>query len=456
MTSLTQVVARYCVDQDERVPSAAMDMAKRVLLDELGCMVLGRRLPPGRLIADYVSTFGGRDEAAVVGVPGLRVPSPLAALANGTSSHADELDGSHVTEGHPGASIVASALAIAEAHEASGTALLAAIVLGYDIGTRLVDAAGGRRRLIKDRHVHSDFLHAYAVAAGCGALLQLSAEEMRHALALAATWSPATPAVFFGEKRHMSKALNCGVIAHAGISAALLARRGFEGHEEVLEAPDGLADVWMDGEPPVGAFADLGQRYAIQDTNFKFFSAGYPIHAPLRAALDLMQGHGLAPADIVDVEVRMTTNSAEIVDRRAMPSICIQDMLSVGMVHGKLGFEEAHDDSLRELAEVRRLREAIVVVADPELDAENPRGRGAKVRIRTAAGAEHARAQPYPPGHCRAGDATWDALAAKFVSSVSGFWSAGEAEAVVRIVGELDAHGDVEALVAACDGAARG
>ncbi|HEV7649052.1 MAG TPA: MmgE/PrpD family protein [Actinophytocola sp.] len=446
---LTERLARYCVERSTDLPAAVSEQAKWVLLDELGCVVAGRGLPPGRLIAEYVAALGGSEQSTVVGVGDLRVPEANAALANATSSHADEIDGSHVTEGHPGASIVATALAVAQARQRTGKELLSAIVLGYDIGTRLVEAAGGRRHLITTRHVHSDFLHTFACAAAAGTLLGLSVDEMRHAFALAAAWSPATPAVFFAEREHLSKALNCGIVAQAGTSAAVLAASGFQGHDSAFEAPDGVLDVWTGGHVGPEWFADLGTRAAIEDVNFKFFSAGYPIHAPLRAGLDLLAEHGIEPVDIVRIEAHLTTNSAEIVDDRAMPSICLQDMLAVGLVHGRLGVAEAHDAALLDLPEVRRLRELISVVAAPDLDAANPRGRGGRLHIWTSDGTEHARLQEYPPGHCRAGDTSWDALVEKFLDNAGATLGRGPAEEVVAAVARLDAGGDVADLVAA-------
>lgn len=93
--------------------------------------------PRSCLVGEYVAALGGSEQSTVVGFGGPRVPEANAALANATSSHADEIDGSHVTEGHPGASVVATALSVAEARQRTGAELLSAIVLGYDIGTRL-------------------------------------------------------------------------------------------------------------------------------------------------------------------------------------------------------------------------------------------------------------------------------------------------------------------------------
>ena len=59
-------------------------------------------------------------------------------------AHADETDDSHAPSlTHPGCAIVPAALAMAERTRSGGTALLRAVALGYDIGTRASLALGG-------------------------------------------------------------------------------------------------------------------------------------------------------------------------------------------------------------------------------------------------------------------------------------------------------------------------
>jgi 2-methylcitrate dehydratase PrpD len=277
----TDAFARYAAESAfPALPAAAVEQTKLIVFDELACAYVGRELPPGQLTARYVRGLGAVGASTVTGTPMRTAPS-LAALANGTAGHGDEFDGAHVTDGHPGASVVHASLAVAEAASATGADLINAVALGYDVGTRLVHAVGGAYSLRHRHHVHSDHLHAYGVAAAAARLMRLSADGQRHALALTAGQAGGL-AVIFAERRHMSKSLSNGLAAQAGVMAAVLAAAGLEGHDAILDAQHGPLD-WSE-DVPGDLGADLGSEFAVMGANFKFFSAGYPIPAPVAEA----------------------------------------------------------------------------------------------------------------------------------------------------------------------------
>lgn len=413
-TTLTRVLADHVAGTTfEALPGDVVERAKLIIFDELACAVLGRELIAGSLIARFVAQMGGNGDATVVGTS-LATPTALAALANGTAGHADEFDGAHVTDGHPGAVIVHAALAVGEARRARGADLILAVANGYDVGTRLVGAMGGAFPLRRTHHVHSDHLHGFGAAMACGRLMGLGSDGLRHAAALAAGHAGGL-AVVFEERRHMSKALSTGQAAFAGTTAALLAGLGFEGHDDVFDSRHGplgwAADIERARDVLV---ADLGRAHAVMGANFKFYSAGYPIHAPVEAAIAILDEHALAPEDVAAVTIRLTTHTADTVSNRDMPSICVEDMVSVAMVHGRLGYEEAHSSAALARPEVKALRPKIRAVADPEMDRTQPHGRGARVEIETTAGARHEKAIDHPKGHSRRGGVDWAALRGKW------------------------------------------
>jgi len=410
--TITESIVHYAAgSRFEDLPAEVVERVKFIVFDELACAVIGRELIAGDLIARFVGRMGGLGEAAVIGSH-FRAPVPFAALANGTAGHADELDGAHVTGGHPGAVIVHAATAVAEMRRSNGKALISAISLGYDIGTRLVDAAGGAFDLRNRQHVHSDHLHAFGAAISSSRLLGLDVDGIRHATALAAS-SCGGLAVIFEERRHMSKALSTGQAAFAGTSAALMAALGFEGHDNVFDSEHGPLSWGVEGRKEK-MLKELGSDYAVMGSNFKFYSAGYPIHAPVEAALNILDKNGLETTDIDSVSVHMNTGAANTVNNREMPSICIQDMLAVAIVKGALSFDMAHSNEVLSMPEVRRLRKVIKVVVDEELDRLQPRGRGAKVVIFTKSGVQHEEWIPYPKGHALRGGVGWAELYEKW------------------------------------------
>ena len=151
------------------LPAKVTEMTKHHLLDTLAAMVSGSRLLPGEARARLHQGAGRREEACV---PGSRIVTTVvnAALAGGMLAHADETDDSHAPSlTHPGCGIVPAALAMAEREQAGGTALLRAVALGYDIGTRLSPALGGYAFSEAGHDTHA-FGPMFGAAAAAGAL----------------------------------------------------------------------------------------------------------------------------------------------------------------------------------------------------------------------------------------------------------------------------------------------
>jgi len=426
------------------LPDEVIDRTKRIIADELGCMVLGSTLPPGQRMREFVTSVGGAAESTVIG--GRLAPAGFAALVNGTASHADELDGVHSTQGHPAGTSVAGSLAIGEASGAAGQDFINAVVISFDVGCRVLAGLGGGQLLRVERHQHSSALYALGVAAAAGRLLDLDELRLQYAMALAML-NISVPAAFFGEHSHMSKAMNQGQSSYAGVTGALLAAHGIEAYEGVVERKDGLIDGLRTSHTDVSAMTEgFGQTFPILDAGFKYYSAGYPIHAPLYGALALMSDHHLAPEDIAKVRVGMPPASADLVDERQMPSICLQDMLSVGITLGRLGHEDASDASVVERADVRRLRGRIELVRDPDLGPRAVERRAAWVEIETTTGRRHRGAERIAPGHWEGGGMPWEDLREKFRSLVSPRLGASVSTRVLAVVEGLEALEDVREL----------
>jgi len=108
---------------------------------------------------------------------------------------------------------------------------------------RTVEACGGLFA-VKDRFgLNSDFLYALGCAAAASRLLGLDALRHCHAMALT-SFSTNALGAFYAEKRHISKSLCNGQFASAGVTGALMAATGLEGHEDILGAPFGVLHAW--------------------------------------------------------------------------------------------------------------------------------------------------------------------------------------------------------------------
>ena len=411
--SETLTLARYAASTScSDIPSEVKERAKQVIFDEIAGAYFSRRSLAGSLAAKYAAQAGGPAEARIYAT-GQRVSAPNAALANGAAGHGEEVDGAHVVGGHPAASIVHAAVATAERQRATGADLLNAVVLGYDVGIRVVEACGGLFSVKNRFGLNSDFLYAFGCTAAASRLLGLDALRHCHAMALTSFGTNALSA-FYAEKRHISKSLCNGQHAAAGVTGALMAAVGLEGHEDIIGAPYGVLHAWGLAEHRDAITRGLGENYAIMGSNFKFINAGYPIHSPVEAALTLVAQHGIEVDAIESIYVGMPTNTMKVVDGRDMHNICLQDMLSAALVQGGLKLRESPFPGVLSNPAFSRLRPRVTLQGDADLDRDQPSGRGAIVRITTVGGSTVSHRVDHPRGHSLRGGVTWDELAVKW------------------------------------------
>src|SRR5688572_6712075 len=183
---ITGRLAGYMVDARERaLPPPAAEAAKHRILDTLAAMVSGSHLKPGEMAIRYARSQGGVEEASVV-TTDIRTSAVNAALANAMFAHADETDDFHPeTKAHPGCAVVPAALAMGEREARSGTELLRAVALGYDLSCRFLLA-------LDADHVRATHRSAEGTASTLGAvgaaasLARLDEAGMRYALSYAA------------------------------------------------------------------------------------------------------------------------------------------------------------------------------------------------------------------------------------------------------------------------------
>jgi 2-methylcitrate dehydratase PrpD len=154
---------------------------------------------------------------------------------------------------------------------------------------------------------------------------------------------------------------------------------GFSGVDDVFSGPRNFFDAFG-GDPAILA-RDLGTTFEIMHCAIKKWSVGSPIQAPLDSLEALMRSHNLSAEQIASIEVHVSDKEAHIVDSRSMPDICLQHLLAVLLLDGRLTFRSSHDYSRMADESVLAQRRKITLVHDPDL----PRREGA-VRVVTTTG----------------------------------------------------------------------
>ncbi|MCW5574727.1 MAG: MmgE/PrpD family protein [Burkholderiales bacterium] len=385
----------------EDIPAEAVARIKLSLLDSLGCCLYGATLPWTRKVAELADAEGAQPVATLIGL-GRKTSPALAALVNGTSGHAFELDDIHKESiVHVGSIATPVALNLAEAKVAgggkvSGRDLLTAMVAGYEIGHRVGNAA---TMSLFFRGFHPQGTSgAFAAAATAARMLDLDAVQFQHALGMAGSQAGGLMAAQEGA---MVKRFHSGRAAQSGVYAAQLASRGFTGILDALEAPyGGYLATYSDKPDPSRLTAGLGnagpgRTWETLNVGYKPHASVTSIHSVLDALSELMQEHGIKAADIAKVEAGLSpmTHVHCAWEYKAQGVTAAQMNLYYGMAVIALD-GAAFTEQFREarLADPRILDfiQRITATVDPEIEKMGaPFRHASRVRITTRDGKVH-------------------------------------------------------------------
>jgi 2-methylcitrate dehydratase len=227
-------------------PQRAIERAKLLLLDTLGCGFAALDDECARAVLATLGALGEKPRCTVLGHRhGMSAPS--AVLANGTLIRVLDLNdyvvGAHPQSGarggHPSDNIPV-ALATAELARSNGRDLLAAIVLAYEIYGR------GKALMAADSIWDGITISGIVAPAVAGWLLRLTEEKLAHAIALSAARA-ATPVAVREGGISAAKNIANALIAQNGMQATLLAAQGVTGPLDLFEAERGLRAVFPRG-----------------------------------------------------------------------------------------------------------------------------------------------------------------------------------------------------------------
>ena len=367
------------------LPETVVEKGKQMILDTLAAMISGSELPPGKFAVQFARAYGGPRVSTVVGSNVVCGPIE-AALANGILAHSDETDDSHSpSQSHPAASVVPSALAVGEKFGIDGTRFLRSVVLGYDVGPRFTMTLGKVEYMAASHRSTHALSGTFGSAAASGCAAGLSARQMRWLLSYTAQQASGI-ATWQRDTDHIEKAFDfAGMSARDGVTAALLVQAGATGVDDVLSGADNLFLAFQPMNDPAMFTSGLGERYEITRTNVKKWTVGSPIQAPLDALEALMKANGFTAAQVAEVEVRVASNEARIVDNRDIPDICLQHMLAVMLLDKTVTFRSAHDEARMQDRATLAERAKVKLIQDTELDPLLPK-RAAIVTVKLADG----------------------------------------------------------------------
>lgn len=353
------------------LPERTKQVVRLAILDTVGCGVYGYATPWTQALLQWAQAGKGSGHARAWNDTQRALRAADAALVNGTSSHAFELDDYHNAKLHPGAVVIPAALALAEELDAPGERIVTAIAAGYEVMIRSSLALNPSAARLRGWHL-TGVCGPFGAAVACAVLMGLDAERTAWALGLAGTQGAGLWA--FNADGTMSKRLHAGKAAHSGVLAAELAAAGFSGPTQIYETDDGgFLKAYSDASNAAPLTHELGKVYHLDATSIKPYSCCGSTHAYIDAALQLRQRLGNAwdaarpvkvgMSKVVDVQCGFQYAPGTALNAQMSLRYCLAAALNDGQVL-PAQFSEAkmHDPALGALAAKLEL------VDDPALD----------------------------------------------------------------------------------------
>jgi 2-methylcitrate dehydratase PrpD len=353
------------------VPERVRARAKLLLLDAIGCALGGTRTDLGT--AAVRALYGqSRGRSTCVGQ---RTPIAArdAALLNAILINALDYDDDNGV-GHPSASVLPAALAVAEEQAQTGGETLLAYVLGYEVSSRVGRAiwpSPERYEAVWGVGTHQT-LGAVAAAAK---LYGLEGDRLLNAFGIAGSAAPVPSALKWNwESRPLGWVKDAVAWpAQSGVMSATLARHGFEASRDILDGPHGF---WVmassDRFEPDIITDGLGEHYFVAESATKPYPSCRFTHSMLEAIQRVVRTHGLQADEVDEVTVRSVTDVREYLsDPDPQSSVDAQfsahftaALMLQGITPGPDWFaaETLHDSRVRDMA--RRVR----LVANPQFD----------------------------------------------------------------------------------------
>ena len=244
MAGETKALAEFATAlRYEDIPAPAVAIAKACIIDTVGVVLFGSTLPWSKIVADYVHHVGD-GPSTVLGSAFRHASAPGAAFANGAFAHAFEFDNLRQpsTGVHPGATVLTGALAAAEEAKAGGRELITAFVAGVECMFRIAHAAKSTSEKLGFHAPGITGVFGSAVAAS--RIMELSAAQTTMAMGIGGSFCSGLMAFVKSGQGGMVKRIDMGRAAEGGVTAAMLAARGFEGPEVILEGKFGALDAF--------------------------------------------------------------------------------------------------------------------------------------------------------------------------------------------------------------------
>ena len=417
-------VEKISAIQYEDLSEPALEMAKKCLLDYIGCTYAGLSYESSRIVREFALENYAPGNCTIIGSKERLVPGG-ACFTNGTTGHAAELDDcTNEGGGHPAMAIMPVVLAVAEETGASGKDALMAVTAGYETFIKIGKASNYQSMFVRGFHPTA-LLGMFGATMAAARLLKLDIEKATNAMGIVGSYVSGNLECYTDGS--YTKRLHGGTASSAGVTSALLAKKGYTGPKTILEGTRGFfhaycLDYRLEELFTTGAFE-------IERVSFKPHACCRFNQAGIDAVLEIVQKHDIHWKEIRSILIELSETPYNIVGQpseiKFNPQSAVDGQFSapysvaIACIEKKAFLEEYTNESVKR-PDVLECMDKITVKHSTELDRFFPESFPTRVSITAREGKVYAEEVRYPKGDPE-NPLSWDEMLQKFNRCVMTF-----------------------------------
>lgn len=361
------------------IPQEAVHLGVRCVLDTVGLYLAGTTEHSVEILIEEALAQGGREEASVLGNGKNRVPAASAARVLGTAGHAHDWDDTQVSHDpahvyglltHPSVPPLTAAIVMAQRQgNVDGRTLLTAFLAGFEVECKISEWM--KPDHYRRGHHTSGNVGTFGAAVAAAKILGLEGRQLRNAIGMAASFSAGIRCNF----GTMTKPLHVGRAAENGVTAALLAQRGFEADPTALDGQWGYLQVMGNGysaDKVAEGFADP-MTIVSPGVSIKPYPSGILTHQSMDAMLKLVTDHDVKPEEVDHITFYAGSNILEpirydIAKDHLQAKFSMAGLLAMIVLYRQAGRQEFTDEYVGSDA-MQDMQRRITTKLDPEIEA---------------------------------------------------------------------------------------
>jgi len=364
----------------DQLPAEAVRIARRCILDGLALYVCGSDEESVQVLIEDAKEVGGKPDALLLGGGDLKIPAALAARVLGTAGHAHDWDDTQVSRDpahvyglltHPTIPPLTAAMVMAQKlGNVSGRDFVNAFVTGVEVESKISEW------MLPDhykRGLHSSgTVGTFGACAAAAKLLGLKGEKLAHAIGIAASFAAGIRCNF----GTMTKPLHVGRASENGVTAALLAARGFTADPEALDGRWGFMMVQGGGATEAKIAQGFGKTWSITEPgiSIKPYPSGIVTHQSMDAMLKLVTTHDVDPTKVEHIDFFAGSNILNpirypIAQNHLQAKFSMAALLAMIVLKRQAGRQEFTNAFIQAPA-TQDMQKRIKTQLDPEIEAK--------------------------------------------------------------------------------------